>query len=91
MAVENLDHPRTKVKSPQTNGSCERFHKTVLNEFYHIVFRKKISPSLEELQADLERWLREYHEERPHPRSGGMARPPCNPSWSPFHRPRRRC
>jgi hypothetical protein len=32
-AVENLDHPRTKVKSPQTNGIVERFHKTLLNEF----------------------------------------------------------
>jgi transposase InsO family protein len=66
LAVENIDHTRTKVKSPQTNGICERFHKTVLNEFYRIVFRKKIYPSLEELQADLEMWLREYNEERPH-------------------------
>jgi transposase InsO family protein len=66
LAVENIDHTRTKVKRPQTNGICERFHKTVLNEFYRIVFRKKIYPSLEELQADLELWLREYNEERPH-------------------------
>jgi transposase InsO family protein len=66
LAVENIDHTRTKVKSPQTNGICERFHKTVLNEFYRIVFRKKIYPSLEELQADLEMWLKEYNEERPH-------------------------
>jgi Winged helix-turn helix len=44
LAVENLDHTRTQVKSPQTNGICERFHKTVLNEFYRIVFRKKIVP-----------------------------------------------
>ena len=65
-AVENLEHTRTKGKSPQTNGICERFHKTVLNEFYRIVFRKKIYPSLEELQADLDMWLREYNEERPH-------------------------
>jgi transposase InsO family protein len=66
LAVENLDHTRTKVQSPQTNGSCERFHKTMLNEFYRIVFRKKIYPSLEELQADLELGLKEYNEERPH-------------------------
>jgi transposase InsO family protein len=66
LAVENIDHTRTKVKSPQTNGICERFHKTVLNEFYRIVFRKRIYPNLEELQADLEMWLREYNEERPH-------------------------
>ena len=66
LAVENIDHTRTKVKRPQTNGICERLHKTVLNEFYRLVFRKKIYPSLEELQADLEMWLREYNEERPH-------------------------
>src|SRR5215472_16302890 len=30
LAVENIDHTRTKVKSPQTNGMVERFHRTVL-------------------------------------------------------------
>jgi transposase InsO family protein len=38
---EDVDHTRTKVKSPQTNGMCERFRKTLLNEFYQIAFRKK--------------------------------------------------
>jgi transposase InsO family protein len=66
LAVENIDHTRTKVKSPQTNGIVERFHKTVLTEFYRIAFRKKIYTGLAELQADLEGWLREYNEERPH-------------------------
>jgi transposase InsO family protein len=45
------------VKSPQTNGICERFHKTILNEFYRVAFRKKIYSSLDELQADLNSWL----------------------------------
>jgi transposase InsO family protein len=36
LAVEDIDHSRTKTKSPQTNGVCERFHKTVLNEFYRV-------------------------------------------------------
>jgi len=76
LAVENIDHTRTKVKSPQTNGICERFHKTVLNEFYRIVFRKKIYPSLEELQADLEMWLKEYNEERPHQGRWCYGKPP---------------
>src|SRR5512138_1324291 len=66
LAVENIDHTRTKVKSPQTNGICERFHKTVLNEFYRVAFRKKIYRTLDELQADLDRWLRLYNEQRPH-------------------------
>ena len=66
LAIENIDHTRTKTKHPQTNGICERFHKTLLHEFYHVAFRKKIYRFLEELQTDLDVWLREYNEERPH-------------------------
>ena len=66
LAVENIDHTRTKVKSPQTNGIVERFHKTVLNEFYRVAFRRKIYSGIEQLQADLDAWLREYNELRPH-------------------------
>jgi transposase InsO family protein len=66
LAVEDIDHSRTKTKSPQTNGICERFHRTVLNEFYRVAFRKKVYRSIEELQADLDAWLSEYNESRPH-------------------------
>jgi transposase InsO family protein len=62
LAVENIDHSRTKVRSPQTNGICERFHETVLNEFYRIAFRKKLYRDLAELQTDLDRWLMDYNE-----------------------------
>ena len=66
LAVENIDHSRTKARSPQSNGICERFHKTLLQEFYQIAFRKKIYHTLDELQADLDTWLQEYNESRPH-------------------------
>jgi transposase InsO family protein len=66
LAVEDIDHSRTKTKSPQTNGICERFHKTVLNEFYRVAFRKKVYRSIDELQADLDCWITEYNEVRPH-------------------------
>jgi transposase InsO family protein len=66
LAVEDIDHSRTKTKSPQTNGICERFHKTVLNEFYRIAFRKKLYAFIEDLQNDLDLWVRSYNEERPH-------------------------
>jgi transposase InsO family protein len=66
LAVEDVDHSRTKTKSPQTNGICERFHKTVLNEFYRVAFRKKVYRSIEELQVDLDAWIRDYNEARPH-------------------------
>ena len=66
LAVEDIDHTRTKARSPQTNGICERFHRTVLEEFYRIAFRKKIYRTIDELQRDLDQWLKEYNEERPH-------------------------
>ena len=66
LALEDIDHTRTKARSPQTNGICERFHKTMLEEFYQIAFRKKIYESLEQLQADLDVWIKNYNEERPH-------------------------
>jgi transposase InsO family protein len=66
LAVENIDHTRTKTRHPQTNGICERFHKTMLNEFYRVSFRKTIYRTLEELQTDLDSWLQEYNEQRPH-------------------------
>src|SRR5512132_2888406 len=66
LAIENIDHSRTKTKSPQTNGICERFHKTVLDEFYRVAFRKKLYRSIAELQADLDEWLRQYNEVRTH-------------------------
>ncbi len=66
LAVENIDHTRAKAKSPQTNGIVERYHKTMLNEFYRIAFRKKIYATIGELQRDLDHWMAEYNEERPH-------------------------
>jgi transposase InsO family protein len=66
LAVEDIDHTRTKTKSPQTNGICERFHRTVLDEFYRVAFRKKIYRAVEEVQAGLDLWLTEYNEHRPH-------------------------
>ena len=66
LAIENIDHSKTKAKSPQTNGICERFHKTILNEFYQITFRKKIYDSIEQLQDDLDRWIEYYNDQRTH-------------------------
>jgi transposase InsO family protein len=66
LAVEDVDHSRTRTKRPQTNGICERFHKTLLDEFYRVAFRKKIYRSIDELQRDLDLWLAEYNNQRPH-------------------------
>jgi transposase InsO family protein len=66
LAVNDIDHTRTKAQSPQTNGICERFHKTILNEFYQVAFRKKIYKTLEEIQVDHDAWLNAYNHERTH-------------------------
>lgn len=66
LTIENVEHSKTKVKSPQSNGICERFHRTIQNEFYAIAFRKKLYDSLEALQIDLDQWITEYNEQRTH-------------------------
>jgi transposase InsO family protein len=66
LALEDIDHTRTKTKSPQTNGICERFNKTLLNEFYRVVFRKRLYTTLADLQGDLDAFLDEYNTHRPH-------------------------
>jgi hypothetical protein len=66
LAIEDIDHSKTKAKSPQTNGICERFHRTIQDEFYAIAFRKKIYRSIIELQADLDKWMLNYNNERTH-------------------------
>lgn len=64
--IEDIDHTRTKAHSPQTNGICERFHRTLKEEFYDRAFRKKIYTKLDELQQDLDSWLDYYNHRRPH-------------------------
>jgi hypothetical protein len=64
----DIDHSKTKARSPQTNGVCKRFHKTILDEFYSVAFRKKIYRSIEEMQEDAGKWIEEYNTQRTHSR-----------------------
>ena len=66
LAVEDIDHSCTQAYSPQQNGICERFHKTIGQEFYSVAFRTKIYQSIEELQIDLDKWLENYNKNRTH-------------------------
>lgn len=66
LQIEGVDHSKTKVRHPQSNGICERLHRTMQEEFYAITFRKKLYQELETLQADLDQWLEHYNNERPH-------------------------
>ncbi len=64
--LEDIEHTKTKTKSPQTNGICERFHRTIQDEFYAIIFRKKVFKSVEDLQSELDQWIDWYNKERTH-------------------------
>lgn len=66
LSIEDVDHTKTKAKSPQTNGICERFHKTMQQEFFWVAFRKKVYSSIVELQNDLDQWLKFYNFDRTH-------------------------
>jgi len=69
LAIEDIDHSKTKARSPQTNGICERFHKTI-QAFYSVAFRKKRYYSLDEIQEDVDNWIEEYNKERTHSGNG---------------------
>lgn len=66
LQLENIDHSKTKVRHPQSNGICERLHRTMQDEFYAVTFRRKLYQDLPSLQADLDDWINYYNEERPH-------------------------
>jgi len=89
LAVEDIDHSRTKTKSPQTNGICERFHRTVLDEFYRVAFRKKIYRTIDELQTDLDVWITEYNQQRPHQGRWCFGKTRCRPFLTRCHWRRR--
>jgi transposase InsO family protein len=66
LQLENIEHSKTKVRHPQSNGICERLHRTMQDEFYAVTFRRKLYRDLETLQLDLDEWLHHYNLERPH-------------------------
>jgi transposase InsO family protein len=64
--IEGIEHSKIQVRSPQSNGICERLHRTIQEEFYAVAFRKKLYESLDQLQSDLDGWMEYYNNERPH-------------------------
>lgn len=66
LAVNQIEHRHTRVHSPGTNGFCERFNRTIKEEFFSVAFRKTFYESLDQQQADLDRYLEFYNRERSH-------------------------
>lgn len=66
LSIEDIEHSKTKVRHPQSNGICERFHRTIQDEFYAVAFRRKLYQNIGQLQQDLDQWISEYNNERTH-------------------------
>jgi transposase InsO family protein len=62
--LNDIEHSRTKARHPQTNGCTERLNQIIGDEFYKVAFRKKLYHTLEEIQVDLDAYMRRYNEER---------------------------
>jgi len=62
--LNDIEHTRTKVRRPQTNGSVERLNQTIQDEFYSVAFRKQLYRTVEEIQVDLDVFMEYYNKER---------------------------
>lgn len=78
LALNDLEHRRTKVRTPRTNGFVERFQRTVLEEFFIETLRTTFYETVDALQADFDAWLRHYNTERPHQGYRNMGRRPMD-------------
>ncbi|EMO33767.1 integrase core domain-containing protein [Leptospira santarosai] len=47
--MEDIDHSKTKIRRPQSNGICERFHRTVQDEFYALLSGRRHTNSIEDV------------------------------------------
>lgn len=79
--LEGIEHSKTQVRHPQSNGICERLHRTMQEEFYAITFRKKLYDNLELLQQDLDEWMQYYNTERPHSGRYCYGKTPMETFW----------
>ena len=78
LALSDIEHRRTQVRRPRTNGFVERFQRTVQEEFFETAWRTTLYESVEALQEDLDRWLVHYNTERPHQGYRNLGRRPLD-------------
>lgn len=60
-----LVHHRIPPRSPNHNAVCERFHGTVLHEFYRPHFHRGRVDDIRLLDRSLQAWLLDYNHHRP--------------------------
>ena len=76
LQLEDIKHRTTPVGRPQSNGIVERMHKTLLEEHFQPIGRKKFYESVDEMQEDLDIFLASYNTKRPHQGRGMNGRTP---------------
>ena len=84
LQLEEIEHRKTKVGRPQSNGFIERFHRTLLDEHLRVKGRTTWYESVEEMQTDLET----YNRNRPHRGRGMEGRTPYQVFKKGIRRPR---
>ena len=76
--LNDIEHRKTKVRRPQTNGFVERFNPTVLDEFFRTACRTKVYTKVAALQKDLDVWLKHYNYQRSHQGYRNMGKRPID-------------
>ncbi|WP_372044873.1 IS481 family transposase [Tistrella bauzanensis] len=76
LQLEGIEHKRTKVSRPQSNGIVERLHRTLLDEHFRVEGRKTWFETVDEMQTALDTYFVHYNERRPHQGRGMKGRTP---------------
>jgi transposase InsO family protein len=66
LAMEEIEHRTTRVRSPRTNGFVERMNRTLLDECFRVKGRTEWYLTPAEIQRDLDAYLEEYNLRRTH-------------------------
>jgi transposase InsO family protein len=64
--MEGIEHRNTKTRSPRTNGFVERMNRTMLDECFRVAGRTTWYENIEQIQADLDKFIEYYNLERSH-------------------------
>ena len=77
LQLEGIEHKRTRVRRPQSNGIIERLHRTLLDEHFRVEGRRTRFETIEEMQVVLDACLVSYNTKRPHQGRGMNGRTPA--------------